>query len=476
MNTLTVKLRQHTPLIQFQADQEGATLRASEVKPRLDKFIKSIISYEQYKQWIKDEDKPSLKYQMRIDRQSMVRIEKNIINETKNLCLFSGIIITIKSQHYDLIEIIKNNICNFFIINNFGFRQSKGYGSFTVEKINKAPIEIDYIELAEALCKHFYNKVIYKELEYNKDNKFATFYSDLFKPDRAFYNRLDDNTKKRIRFKYKIQNRFLTLMNDFPFFAQRVDLLNDFEKEIEKHKKILKELITDADTIENIFDNAAKKISTTQKELLFHYHSVIFDICEKEYKLLKSGDSRNDIKPAIFNYFIDKTNWEKRFIKQNITRVNPQQLYQVGLEGGGRNLTAKPDVADSKYNYIRALLGLADNFEFKTNDSRKKLIVKVKSISENEERFQSTLFYKIVDNYIFICLKKEEVLNTILNKNFKLTLSCKEQRGNANVQFGNEVFLGNISTPSSEDFTVSDFYTYILNYFESKQYQNISTL
>lgn len=39
MKTLTVKLKQHTPLIHFQHDQYGATLRASEVKPKLDKFL-----------------------------------------------------------------------------------------------------------------------------------------------------------------------------------------------------------------------------------------------------------------------------------------------------------------------------------------------------------------------------------------------------------------------------------------------------
>lgn len=32
-------LEQQTPLIHFQYDQPGATLRATEVKPKLDKFI-----------------------------------------------------------------------------------------------------------------------------------------------------------------------------------------------------------------------------------------------------------------------------------------------------------------------------------------------------------------------------------------------------------------------------------------------------
>ena len=39
MKKLTIKLKQHTPLIHFQHDEYGATLRASEVKPKLDKYI-----------------------------------------------------------------------------------------------------------------------------------------------------------------------------------------------------------------------------------------------------------------------------------------------------------------------------------------------------------------------------------------------------------------------------------------------------
>jgi hypothetical protein len=39
MSTVNITLYQHTPLIHFQAKQEGATLRASDVKPRLDRFI-----------------------------------------------------------------------------------------------------------------------------------------------------------------------------------------------------------------------------------------------------------------------------------------------------------------------------------------------------------------------------------------------------------------------------------------------------
>ncbi len=37
---LIVKLKQHTPIIHFQWDQAGATLRATELKPKLDRYIR----------------------------------------------------------------------------------------------------------------------------------------------------------------------------------------------------------------------------------------------------------------------------------------------------------------------------------------------------------------------------------------------------------------------------------------------------
>ena len=55
MHKLEVKLKQHTPLIHFQHDQEGATIRASEVKPRLDRFILSETGKEFYDKITDDE-------------------------------------------------------------------------------------------------------------------------------------------------------------------------------------------------------------------------------------------------------------------------------------------------------------------------------------------------------------------------------------------------------------------------------------
>ncbi|HEC99336.1 MAG TPA: hypothetical protein ENN18_03005 [Proteobacteria bacterium] len=42
---LIIKLKQHTPIIHFQHDQKGATLRATELKPKLDRYIDKLSIY-----------------------------------------------------------------------------------------------------------------------------------------------------------------------------------------------------------------------------------------------------------------------------------------------------------------------------------------------------------------------------------------------------------------------------------------------
>ncbi len=88
MHTLKVTLRQHTPLIHFQHDQDGATLRASEVKPKLDKFILTKLGNGNYSEGVRQAktngwlvgkgDHPALDYKMRIVAE---KVERWTINE-----------------------------------------------------------------------------------------------------------------------------------------------------------------------------------------------------------------------------------------------------------------------------------------------------------------------------------------------------------------------------------------------------------
>ncbi len=200
MNTLTIKLKQHTPLIHFQHDQEDATLRASEVKPKLDKFILSRLgngNYQTGKDIAKNNgwligrgEHPALDYKMRIEA---TNVEKWNINERqkytqkhqqrgkpfiqqgnerylakirnsdrKTICElkpYPSFFANLDADYSDpneyrkfsftvepvsMVLTIKDNtlynyindadlLNDFFFQTNFGTRQSKGFGSFSID-------------------------------------------------------------------------------------------------------------------------------------------------------------------------------------------------------------------------------------------------------------------------------------------------------------------------------------------------------
>lgn len=224
MPKLTIKLKQHTPLIHFQHDQDGATLRASEVKPKLDKYIinklKKTGEYDKgvREGWIKRKnDKEWLDYKMRFEdtienihsyetnkkrpytdwnrnndrkkgneivyvyvgqtlkdynprKQSLVIREGNneyiakrresdsrvIYALSSYNCFFANVDaditdmqeyrkVTMAKESFCMVLLIKDNrlyeiinnkatISSFFLNHNFGTRQSKGFGSFYVDK------------------------------------------------------------------------------------------------------------------------------------------------------------------------------------------------------------------------------------------------------------------------------------------------------------------------------------------------------
>lgn len=180
MYQLHFTLKQHTPIIHFQWNQDGATLRASEVKPKLDRFIieqlgkeanSSLTDYEEIykaglkkahqKGWLIDKEgkKGALDYKIKIE--SNDNKENRILNRHANSPMYFGnmgnkpeekekfkhfkitnddINCCIHTSNFNL-DIKKNllseiepRLSDFFYLNNFGTRQSKGYGSFSLIK------------------------------------------------------------------------------------------------------------------------------------------------------------------------------------------------------------------------------------------------------------------------------------------------------------------------------------------------------
>lgn len=167
------RLLQHTPLIHFQHDQIGATLRATEIKPKLDKYLikyafeNDSSKYGSLKIGGKKGEHPALDYKLFVRSSGpFIRNDKipkndrnvpmffgNMGNEylqnPKGLKQYRGASIAFSSFHTIIVDKIKEHIAAFFAQTNFGMRQSKGYGSFTIKEDYEFPSDFYRFTLKE---------------------------------------------------------------------------------------------------------------------------------------------------------------------------------------------------------------------------------------------------------------------------------------------------------------------------------------
>jgi len=138
-------LKQHTPMIHFQSEQKGATLRATELKPKLDRFllehVEGIPFKENanghrsldYKVKIEANQSEKSKYQTHIptrDRNNPTLKEGSYFGEDKAIKSAN-----VKVHFFAFNETIFNAIEKYFnefiAISSFGTRNNKGFGNFT---------------------------------------------------------------------------------------------------------------------------------------------------------------------------------------------------------------------------------------------------------------------------------------------------------------------------------------------------------
>lgn len=264
------KLVQHTPLIHFQHSEPHACLRATEVKPKLDRFLIEQLEEDdrfgdgRWKKWfVGDGSQQSFDYMMRItpnservDRTqsiengieraiaraehrspnaSLHEIHKNYfgnmasgnniqdtvqaIQETFKESLFykDGLTLTIRCFIPELLTLIDEHIRGFFMMHNFGTRQRKGFGSFTVD-ISTKPNEPKGFDLVRKYCPNAY----YCKLD---DNVSADALLNAVWVLSAFlksgFNRGEGNYVRGFVFRY-FQREKNPLANDKAFVKQQV--------------------------------------------------------------------------------------------------------------------------------------------------------------------------------------------------------------------------------------------------------------
>lgn len=265
------KLVQHTPLIHFQHSEPHACLRATEVKPKLDRFLIEQLEKDdrfgdgRWKKWfVGDGSQQSFDYMMRITpnseqverTQSIERaiaraehrppnaglheIHKNYfgnmasgnniqdtIRETFKESLFykDGLTLTIRCFIPELLTFIDEHIRGFFMMHNFGTRQRKGFGSFTVD-ISTQPNAPKGFDLVGKYCPNAYYCKLDNDV--NADALLdAVWVISAFL--RSGFNRGEGNYVRGFVFRY-FQREKNPLANDKAFVKQKV-LRNVYDEE-----------------------------------------------------------------------------------------------------------------------------------------------------------------------------------------------------------------------------------------------------
>ncbi len=402
---LTFTLKQHTPLIHFQHDQDGATLRATELKPKLDRFLiqklgltqivqkngkEKEVPKEEFKHWFINDGKEhlALDYKVRIEKINRNNKDGTVViipPERSHWILSFGVnvaILTFKKQLLDILsntqngKLVPSDLLNeFFAIHNFGKRQSKGFGAFYPEKMTKDEFE-SYLKLS--------GKDVY-------------------------------------RYKNPLQTAPYLDRNNHTYFY--------------------------------------KKLSN-------------------EWQRLKSGKNHPKLpyeKSRVFEYSAGKGfRWDKRWIKRHLKHLINNKILKYDLKYdtdpidiGDRN--SWEDNNNAEYRYGRAFLGLAELYEYLTEDKNVRYQVTVDG--GEIERFKSPITFKIFEKNIYAII--EDIPREMFDKPFRFGVQQKRKKNGQFVKDGNEIHINDdLYTPNNlSEFDLKEFASAYLNDINFKPLQ-----
>lgn len=165
-SVIAFELEQMTPMVHFQGEEDGAGIRASDLKPRFDAFLQRYL-YDEIKNYTLSQEKSDDTDKISISKLAFDYKVKIINSDKKTISFYKGknrkgentfygsfygeledgkssfyneIKVIMISPHQDLREIIKDYFPIFLAVNGFGLRNNKGYGYFKQKKDNEDAI------------------------------------------------------------------------------------------------------------------------------------------------------------------------------------------------------------------------------------------------------------------------------------------------------------------------------------------------
>lgn len=171
MSFLKVHLKQHTPIIHFQHKQDGHTLRATELKPKLDKYIEKLHDFYDetqipigLKTCLESKFQNKGRYKVTISNEKCLRkiVPKRLYGDDREngeyddyeQCLrrslyfgkikamsvyANDIKITFRTFEKNVLSLIYLALPVMLCMENFGSRSNKGFGSFYLSDIDGTP-------------------------------------------------------------------------------------------------------------------------------------------------------------------------------------------------------------------------------------------------------------------------------------------------------------------------------------------------
>lgn len=335
MAKLEVTLKQHTPLIHFESDIEGATLRATELKPKLDKFLIECFKEEEinYSKYLIKGQKKAFNYKVKI--KNIKGWKKEQINE--KFPLFFGntgveeesekkffvscntLDVEFFSFYKELVDLIELKLLQFLLTTNFGTRQSKGFGSFFIEK------EFKNLNLLEKEFKYHF-QVETNDIE-SVFEKIETFYKSL--RSGLNYNKINPYIEKYCREKLRIKWDKQVIKEEFfnenkingtPFLVKDLFGLSSLEQwKHQKNEIKKKEKDNKIDRFKSpIFFKILKEKRNLYK-IYFRFNDIDKEFLNKEFIISnKQGNSFSIKTPKEFSFdkFFGYILEQPTFIKQ----------------------------------------------------------------------------------------------------------------------------------------------------------------